>query len=115
MRGFEYAGIGARDKRSGDALGGNWMIYSGVEMTFPIGLDELGIKGRTFYDMGWLGKPDNFNAEEIYYSSKMRSSVGFGFDWLSPMGKINIDFGFPITKERYDEKEVFRLNFGTSL
>ena len=115
LRGFEYAGIGARDKHTKDALGGNWMIYSGVEMTFPIGLDELGIKGRTFYDMGWLGKPDNFNSNEIYYSNKMRSSVGFGFDWLSPMGKINIDFGFPITKEPYDEKEVFRLNFGTSL
>lgn len=115
LRGFEFAGIGARDKHTGDALGGNWMIYSGIEMTFPIGLDELGIKGRTFYDMGWLGKPDNFNREEINYSNKMRSSVGFGFDWLSPMGKVNIDFGFPITKERYDEKEVFRLNFGTSL
>lgn len=115
MRGFEYAGIGARDKTTGDALGGNWMVYSGVEMTFPIGLDELGIKGRTFYDMGMLGKPDNFNSKEINYSSKVRNSVGFGFDWLSPMGKINIDFGFPISKERYDEKEVFRLNFGTSL
>jgi outer membrane protein insertion porin family len=84
-------------------------------MTFPIGLDELGIKGRTFYDMGWLGKPDGINSKDVNYSDKMRSSVGFGFDWLSPMGKVNIDFGFPITKERYDEKEVFRLNFGTSL
>ncbi|MBR1399181.1 MAG: outer membrane protein assembly factor BamA [Alphaproteobacteria bacterium] len=115
MRGFEFAGIGARDKRTKDALGGNWMMYSGVEMTFPIGLDELGIKGKTFYDMGALGKPDHFNSEKIYYSSKIRSSVGFGFDWMSPMGKIDIDFGFPISKEPYDEKEVFRLNFGTSL
>ena len=115
LRGFEYAGIGARDKQTKDALGGNWMVYSGVEMTFPIGLDELGIKGRTFYDMGWLGKPDGINSRDVNYSDKMRSSVGFGFDWLSPMGKVNIDFGFPITKERYDEKEVFRLNFGTNL
>ena len=115
LRGFEYAGIGARDKYTKDALGGNWMVYSGVEMTFPIGLDELGIKGRTFYDMGWLGKPDGINSKAVNYSDKMRSSVGVGLDWLSPMGKVNIDFGFPITKERYDEKEVFRLNFGTSL
>ena len=85
------------------------------KLTFPIGLDELGIKGRTFWDIGMLGKPDNFNAQKIDYSSKIRSSVGFGFDWMSPMGKINIDFGFPISKEKYDETEVFRLNFGTSL
>lgn len=115
MRGFEVAGIGARDKATDDALGGNWMMYSGAEMTFPIGLDELGIKGRTFWDIGALGKPDNFNRQKIDYSSKIRQSVGFGFDWMSPMGKINIDFGFPIVKERYDETEVFRLNFGTSL
>lgn len=115
MRGFDVAGIGARDKRTDDALGGNWMMYSGAEMTFPIGLDELGIKGRTFWDIGALGKPDNYNSQKIDYSSKMRQSVGFGFDWLSPMGKINIDFGFPIVKEDYDETEVFRLNFGTSL
>lgn len=115
LRGFEFAGIGARDKRTDDALGGNWMMYSGAEMTFPIGLDELGIKGRTFWDIGMLGKPDNFDAEKIDYSSKVRSSVGFGFDWMSPMGKIDIDFGFPISKTKYDKTEVFRLNFGTSL
>ena len=115
MRGFEFAGIGARDKATKDALGGNWMMYSGAELTFPIGLDELGIKGRTFWDLGALGKPDNFDSQKIYYSSKVRSSVGFGFDWMSPMGKINVDFGFPVVKTRYDETEVFRLNFGTSL
>lgn len=115
MRGFEFAGIGARDKRTRDALGGNWMMYSGAEIIFPIGLDELGVKGRTFWDIGALGKPDHFDAQKIDYSSKLRSSVGFGFDWMSPMGKIDIDFGFPISKERYDETEVFRLNFGTSL
>ncbi len=115
MRGFEFAGIGARDRRTNDSLGGNWMIYSGAELTFPIGLDELGVKGRLFYDMGTLGKPDKYDEEKILYSSKLRQSVGFGFDWLSPMGKINLDFGFPISKEDYDEKEVFRLNFGTSL
>ncbi len=115
LRGFEFAGIGARDRRTKDALGGNWEVHGGAEMTFPIGLDELGVKGRTFWDWGVLGKPDNFNDEEIAYSSKIRQSIGFGFDWMSPMGKIDLDFGFPIVKEQYDEKEVFRLNFGTSL
>ena len=115
MRGFEFAGIGARDRRTGDALGGNWMIYSGAELTFPIGLDELGVKGRLFYDLGTLGKPDKYDEYKIAYSAKLRQSIGFGFDWLSPMGKVNLDFGFPISKMPYDEKEVFRLNFGTSL
>ena len=115
LRGFETAGIGARDKYTKDALGGNWMVYSGAEMIFPIGLDELGIKGRTFVDMGMLGKPDNIDKRYVDYSDTPRVAAGFGFQWLSPMGQIDIDFAFPIVKEDYDETEVFRLNFGTRL
>ena len=115
MRGFDSSGIGARDKYTKDALGGNWMVYGGTELIFPIGLDELGIKGRTFADIGTLGKPDNVSYEIVDYSSKARVSVGFGFSWFSPMGKIDIDFGFPVVKEDYDETEVFRLNFGARL
>ena len=115
LRGFETAGIGARDKFTKDVLGGNWMVYSGAEMTFPIGLDELGIKGRTFVDMGMLGKPDNIDERYVDYSSSPRVAAGFGFQWLSPMGQIDIDIAFPIVKEKYDETEVFRLNFGTRL
>jgi len=115
LRGFDVAGIGARDKYTKDALGGNWMLYTGGEVNFPIGLDEVGIKGRTFVDMGMLGKPDNMNRADVEYSSSPRVSAGFGFQWLSPMGQIDIDFGFPIVKEDYDETQVFRLNFGTRL
>ena len=115
LRGFEFGGVGARDKRTADALGGNWTLYGGAELAFPIGLDEVGIRGRTFFDIGMLGKPDGIDTRDVDYSSKPRASVGFGFEWYSPMGKIDIDFGFPVMKEDYDEREVFRLNFGTSL
>ena len=115
LRGFDVAGIGARDKYTDDALGGNWMLYTGGEVMFPIGLDELGIKGRNFVDMGMLGKPENINTSVVEYSSSPRVAAGFGFQWLSPMGQIDIDFAFPIVKEDYDETQVFRLNFGTRL
>ncbi len=114
LRGFDVAGIGARDKYTDDALGGNWMVYSGGEVTFPIGLDEVGIRGRTFVDMGVLGKPDNMKAD-VEYSDSPRVATGFGFQWLSPMGQIDVDFAFPLAKEDYDETQIFRLNFGTRL
>lgn len=115
LRGFEFAGIGARDKFTKDALGGNWMIYSGAEMSFPIGLDEVGVRGRTFVDMGMLGKPDDINKDYVEYSDSPRVAAGFGFQWQSPMGQIDVDIAFPIVKEDYDETEVFRLNFGSRL
>lgn len=99
LRGFEFAGIGARDKFTKDALGGNWMIYSGAEMSFPIGLDEVGVRGRTFVDMGILGKPDDINEDYVEYSDTPRVAAGFGFQWQSPMGQIDVDLAFPIVKE----------------
>lgn len=114
LRGFDTAGIGARDIKTDDALGGNWMVYSGAEMSFPIGLDEMGVRGRTFVDMGMLGKPDGIGPD-VEYSSSPRVAAGFGFQWLSPMGQIDVDLAFPIVKEEYDETQAFRLNFGTRL
>lgn len=115
MRGFEYAGIGARDKYTDDALGGNWMVYTGAEMSFPIGLDELGVKGRTFVDVGILGKPDNLDPDIVEYSSSPRVAAGVGVTWQSPMGNVDVDLAFPIAKKSYDKTEAFRLNFGTRL
>lgn len=115
LRGFEFAGIGARDKYTKDALGGNWMLYTGAEMSFPIGLDEVGVRGRTFVDVGMLGKPDNIDKDLVEYSDSPRVAAGFGFQWQSPMGQIDVDLAFPIVKEDYDETEVFRLNFGSRL
>ena len=115
MRGFDVAGISARDRFTKDALGGNWMVYGGTELNFPIGLDEMGVKGRTFVDFGTTGKPDGISNVDVNYSDAVRVSTGFGFQWQSPMGQIDIDFGFPIVKEDFDETQVFRLNFGTRL
>jgi outer membrane protein insertion porin family len=42
-----------------------------------------------------------------------RVSIGTGFIWTSPLGPVNIDFGFPIVKTSYDEIQIFRFNFGT--
>ena len=115
MRGFEYGGVGARDKKTDDALGGNWMFYGGTELSFPMGLDELGIRGRTFIDVGMIGKPDGINTEDVYYSSSPRVATGVGLTWQSPMGNIDIDFAIPVVKKSYDETEIFRLNFGARL
>ena len=115
MRGFEYGGVGARDKYTDDALGGNWMFYGGTELSFPMGLDELGIRGRTFVDVGMIGKPDGINSNDVYYSSSPRVATGVGITWQSPMGNIDIDLAIPVVKKSYDETEIFRLNFGARL
>ena len=113
LRGFEYGGVSARDIRSDDALGGNWYTTASAELSFPLGLPkEMGIKGKLFSDAGYIGKPDDYDKAETYYSDKIRVGVGTGILWTSPMGVINLDFTYPLVKEKFDKTRVFRLNFG---
>lgn len=114
LRGFESGGVTARDKTSRDSLGGVWQTTFGAQILFPLGLpSEFGMKGKIFTDWGMIGKPDGFNGSEMWYSSRLRGSIGIGLVWSSPLGPINIDYAIPVRKEKFDETEYFRLNFGT--
>lgn len=113
LRGFEYGGVGARDRDTDDSLGGMWYATATAELVFPLGLPkELGIKGKVFSDAGWIGKPDNYNRATMEYSGKTRLAAGAGILWQSPLGMINLDFSYPIMKADHDKTRVFRLNFG---
>ena len=114
LRGFETGGVTARAKQGDDSLGGNWQLTASAQLMFPLGLpSEFGMKGKIFADFGLAGKPSGFNESEMWYSSKLRGSIGIGFVWSSPLGPINIDYAIPVRKERFDKTEYFRLNFGT--
>lgn len=115
LRGFEYGGVGARDKATGDALGANWYTSASAELTFPLGLPkEMGIRGKVFSDAAFIGKPDHYDAQTMAYSNDLRLAVGTGILWQSPMGMINLDFSYAAKKASYDRTKVFRLNFGNS-
>ncbi len=115
LRGFEYGGVGARDRATGDALGANWYTSGSAELTFPLGLPkELGIKGKVFSDAAYVGKPDDYDPQTMEYSNDVRVAVGTGILWASPMGLINLDFSYALKKADYDKTKVFRLNFGNS-
>jgi outer membrane protein insertion porin family len=113
FKGFETGGIGPRDITTRDALGGTKYYTAEADMTFPIGLpNEFGIKGRVFTIAGTLwDTPDS--GSEVVDDSSIRVSIGTGVQWKSPLGLIRVDFGFPLVKEDYDEREVVRINFGS--
>nr|WP_142847130.1 outer membrane protein assembly factor BamA [Telmatospirillum sp. J64-1] len=115
VRGFESAGISPRDPATGDALGGVWSYTGTVQVDFPLGLpQELGFTGRVFTDFGAIGPTEKTSAGgSVEEASSVRLSIGTGVRWRSPMGPINVDFGFPLLKEDFDKTETFRLNFGT--
>lgn len=124
MRGFENSGIGPRalaidsnnqTKKHADALGGNKYLFNTIQVEFPLFLPkELEIKGTVFFDNAILTGIDATNEQrrQIEDSGKFRNAIGFGFVWNSPLGKLTLDFGYPITKEPYDK--VRTVKFGIS-
>lgn len=113
VRGFATDGLGPRDDKTNDALGGE-LFYSGsAQLTFPLGLpEELAIRGRVFTDVGSSWELDA-SGPNVRDDSNPRVSVGTGLTWVSPFGPLGIDFGFALIKEDYDETEIIRVNFGT--
>src|SRR5262249_61883719 len=78
LRGFATAGVGPRDIKTGDALGGKTYYTGTVQLGFPLGLpQELGITGRAFTDFGSL-----FNGVEsgpkVNTGNSLRVSAGVG-------------------------------------
>ena len=113
VRGFANNGIGPRDTSTSDALGGEFMYTGSAELTVPLGLpQELGISGKVFTDVGSLMTVDA-SGSNVADDGSIRSSVGVGVTWVSPMGPISLDFAQALVKESYDQTEVFRFNFGT--
>ena len=113
FRGFRQAGVGPRDRGTGDALGGNLYYVSGLEMGFPLGLpNEYNIVGRVFTEVGSLALVDASGAGFVDIGTP-RVTAGFGVSWGSPFGPLRLDFGFALVKEEFDETEVFRFDFGT--
>ena len=122
FRGFETAGMGPRDLRTTDALGGNFYAIGTVELTLPNYLPEqYGIKTSLFADVGTLGVLDdrykltttgtvNTNiADEL----SLRASAGVSIHWKSPMGPIRFDISKVLSKEDYDKTESFRFSTST--
>jgi outer membrane protein insertion porin family len=114
-RGFEYGGIGPRDRNTGDALGGKNFYTGTIEAAFPLDLPfDLDIRGRLFTDIGAAWSiDDNSIPVTVDESAAPRVTVGTGISWNSPFGPVVVDLGIAIVKEDFDETEIFSFSFGT--
>lgn len=113
LRGFDFNGVGPRDKKTRDSLGGLYFWKASAEVLFPFGLPkEFGMKASVFMDMGCLFGHD-FSSSLVNDSKKIRISTGVGLNFVTPiMGTVGVDFAFPILKSAEDKNRVFLLRFG---
>jgi outer membrane protein insertion porin family len=136
VRGFAPAGIGPRDLTPGttnDALGGSLYWGSTLEFQTPIFIfpKEIGIKLATYVDAGslWDYKgPTSWSQTGetltvgLDSASDIRSSIGVGLIWDSPLGPLRFDLAYPLTKycatapggtSVCDRTQIFRFSGGT--
>jgi outer membrane protein insertion porin family len=115
LRGFKFAGVGPRDAVTDDALGGKNFYTGTLELSFPLGLpEELQIRGRVFGDVGASWDIDgDIEGVEVQDSSSPRAAVGAGISWQSPLGPFQLDLGYAVLEEDFDETEVLQFSFGT--
>ncbi|MGH9696107.1 MAG: BamA/TamA family outer membrane protein, partial [Bryobacteraceae bacterium] len=140
VRGFAPAGIGPRDISVGttnDALGGSMYWGSSVEFQTPLYFlpKEVGIKFAVFADAGSLwdyqgptsgSAPAGSAVQTVQVGldkfSQVRSSIGAGLIWDSPLGPLRFDIAFPITQycaknsaheDVCDQTQFFRFSGGT--
>jgi outer membrane protein insertion porin family len=121
--GFQLAGLGPRDVRFGDALGGKLYLIGEIQQTFPNLLPaQYGIKTALISDIGTLGLLDrsdkidpltNLPLTSVRDDLGLRASVGISVFWKSPLGPLRFDIAQPIAKEPYDVTQVFRFSTNT--
>ena len=110
LRGFESGKIGPKD--GSDYIGGNYVSTINATTTIPKILENVQTVDIVLF-------ADAANIWGVDYDDSLdkngiRSSIGIGLDWLTPVGPLTFSFAQPITKEPTDIEETFRFNIGTS-
>ncbi|WP_157861431.1 outer membrane protein assembly factor BamA [Desulfurivibrio alkaliphilus] len=108
MRGFETATISPRDPDpdNDDRIGGEMMWYMNSEWIFPI-VRDINLKGLIFYDVGNV-----YTKYQGWDINDLKSSVGFGFRWLSPLGPLRLEWGYNLDPEPDERRTVWDFSIG---
>ncbi len=117
LRGYDWFTIGKRKKSSVFSsknpgtdgtvpFGGKQQFYYQSELQFPL-IKEAGVLGVAFFDIGYADDSISFD--------DLKSDVGFGFRWYSPVGPLRFEWGFPLNPDdEYDEDSVkFQFAIGS--
>ncbi len=116
VRGFEWGSLSPYKDQIGSPyskitpfqVGGNKQLIINNEIEFDI-IKAAMIKGVFFIDSG-----NAFIESDSISIDKLRSSWGFGFRWISPMGPLRFEWGFPFSPKEDERDYIFEFNIGNS-
>ena len=114
VRGFEQGSMGPHDV-SGTAVGGSRKLNLNAEILtpFPGAGNDRTLRMYGFLDVGSVAGSDGGLAINENANS-LRSSVGVGISWISPVGPLRLAFAKPIKKFDGDKIQSMQFQIGTS-
>ena len=111
LRGFEGGKVGPKD--GNDFIGGNYLTTLNASTTLPQVLpNSQNTDFLMFFDVANIWGVDYDST--LGQNNKIRSSVGIGLDFFTPIGPLNFTLAQPITKDTDDIVQEFRFNLGTT-
>lgn len=114
VRGFEQGSLGPNEQADGlgTSLGGSRKLNVNMEILapFPGAGNDRTLRMYGFWDIGMVGGDNAMNAN----ANDLRSSVGVGISWISPVGPLRLAFAKPIRKFDNDRIQSLQFQIGTS-
>jgi outer membrane protein insertion porin family len=115
LRGFDSAGFGPRDTGNNEAVGGNNFYNLSLEIKSDMWLpDDTGLQWLLFTDIGSLWRTDYKSGVKGFDDMEPRVTNGFGLSMVTPVGPLQMIWGFPVVSENYDLEENFNFKIGTT-
>ena len=111
LRGFQVGKVGPKD--GDDFIGGNFVTTMNFSSTLPFLFENSqNTDFVMFLDVANIWGVDYDSS--INDGSKIRSAVGIGVDYFTPVGPLNISLSEVLSKDDTDMTEGFRFNLGTT-
>lgn len=107
VRGFEPASLGSKDPTTGQSTGGASRLILNAELQFPFpGSNDRSLRWFLFSDAG------NVYDEGAAFKGGVKSSVGLGIFWVSPMGPLKLSLAHDLNATPLDQKKPFDFQIG---
>ncbi|MES2531326.1 MAG: outer membrane protein assembly factor BamA, partial [Pseudomonadota bacterium] len=106
IRGFEQNSLGPRDAVTEAALGGTKKAIFNMELStpFPGAGNDRTLRLYGFFDAGNVFSERSQQSDAQWKAQqKIRSSVGLGISWISPLGPLRLAYAVPISSQSEED------------
>jgi len=106
IRGYNERKVGPLDSLTEDPIGGESLLVGNIELTIPV-IDFIKLAG--FFDTGNV-----WSTIEDFGSGEYKSGTGVGLRVKTPIGPVNLDYGYPLNDEPGEDERQGQFYFSIS-